>query len=557
MADEPDQLGRRRFLQFAGVSTASVASLALAGCIGDDEEALEADDDDDDPAADPADDDDDSAADPADDDDDPVDDEPFEITMTQRQDPTTLDPHDHRETTTDNVILHAYEGLLWRDREGEIIPSLATEWEILDEDRHILTIREGVQFHDGTELSPADCAFSINRVVDSDVGNLESPQRDQLAGVVSAEVADDGHAIIVHSDGANPMAFANLASHCPVVSEDWVNATSPEEIAVSMNGTGPYQLVDYQEGEFTLLERFDDYWGDEPDVTQVEIIAAGEDSTRVGQLEAGETDVISAVPPADAGRIEGNEDLAIADAGSTRILLIAMRYDLEPFDSVEFRQAMNYAIDLDQMIDEILRGFGNPTSQPTLPGYFGYNDELDPYPYDPEMAEQLVDESGHAGVEFEIEYPAGRYLLNDELIAAAAGFIDDLPNVTCDAVSRDFGTLAGELLDGDLETQPPCYNIGWGNTTFDASQTILPWLTEGTSQYHYVDEEMEDLVGRSNVETDPDERARLLEEANRHAHEQAVWIFLNQEFLIYGISDRIDWEPRVDEYFLAQGMNRS
>lgn len=542
---EDDNLHRRDFLQFAGAAGAAVTSASLAGCLGDDEEVLEEEDDPDD---------DEPADDEPDDDEEPVD-ETFEITMTQRQDPTTLDPHDHRETTTDNVLLHAYEGNLWRDPDGQIIENLVTEWEQLDPDRHRLTIRDGVQFHDGTELTPSDCAFSIRRVVDPDVGGLESPQRDQLAGIVDAEV--DGDGIIVHSDGVNPMVFSLLASYCPVVSEDWIEERSSEEIAVDMNGTGPYELVEYEEGEFILLERFDDYWGEQPDVTQVEIIAASEDSTRVGQLEAGETDIISAVPPADAGRIEGADDLSIADEGSTRILMLPMRNDVEPFTSREFRQAMNFAIDLEEMIEEVLQGFGQATSQPTLPGYFGYDPELDPYPYDPEQAEQLVEESGFAGAEIEIEYPAGRYLLNDELAQAAAGYIDELDNVSCEAVSRDFGTLAGELTDGDIETTPPFFNIGWGNTTFDASQTLLPFLTEDGALSHYSNDEMEQLMEDQGVEADPDERERMLQEANRLAHEDAAWVFLNQEFLVYGISDRIDWEPRPDEFFLAQGMERA
>lgn len=544
MANEEPEHHRRSFLKYAGTSGVAAVTAGLAGCTGDtDDIDDELDTDDDDGMA------------TDDDDDDPVDpDEPFEITMTQRQDPTTLDPHDHRETPTDNVILHAYEGNLWRNRQGEVIESLATEWEQLEPDRHKLTIREGVEFHDGTELSPSDCAFSIRRVVDSDVGDLESPQRDQLDGIVDAEVDEDDNAIIVHSDGPNPMTIANLASYCPVVSEEWITERDSEEVASSMNGTGPYQLDEFQDGEFVQLTSFENYWDGEPPVTDVEIIAAGEDSTRVNQLLGGETDIVSAVPPADAARVDSEDNLRIEDMGSTRILFAPMRYDVEPFTSIAFRQAMNYAIDLDQIIAEILEGFGEPTGQPTLEGYFGYNPDIDPYPYDPERAEELVEESGFAGAEIEIEYPAGRYLLNDDIIAAAAGFIDELDNVSCSAVSRDFATLAGELLDGDIETTPPFFNIGWGNTTFDASQTVVPWFREGTSQYHYVDEEMNDLLDQQGTEADPDERERLLQEINQKAHDEAVWLFLNQEFLVYGISDRIEWDPRQDEYFLAQGM---
>ncbi|PSP23880.1 peptide ABC transporter substrate-binding protein [Halobacteriales archaeon QH_10_65_19] len=476
--------------------------------------------------------------------------------MTQRQDPTTLDPHNHRETPTDNVLLHAYEGILWRGPEGEIIESLATEWEAIEDDRHRFTIRDDVQFHDGTSLEPSDCVFTIRRIVNPDVGGLESPQRDQLAGVVDAEVVDGERAIDVLSGGPNPMTFPNIASFANVVSEDWISERDGEEIAADINGTGPYRLADYTPEEVVRFEKFDDYWGEKPDVDQVEIIAAGEDSTRVGQLQAGETDIVSAVPPTDAGRVESEDSLRIEDIGSTRILMCPMVYNEAPFDSVEFRQAMNYAIDLEQMIDEILRGFGVPTGQPTLPGYNGHSPDVEPYPYDPDQAEQLVEESGYAGAEIELEYPAGRYLLNDELAQAAAGFIDELGNASCKAVSRDFGTLAGELLDGDLSTTPSFYNIGWGNTTFDASQTLTPFLTEG-GIYNYTSPEMEELKSQWQVETDPDAREQILQDANQLAHDDAVWVFLNREWLVYGINERIDWNPRQDEYFLAQGMSRS
>ncbi|WP_382184062.1 hypothetical protein [Halovenus salina] len=86
---------------------------------------------------------------------------------------------------------------------------------------------------------------------------------------------------------------------------------------------------------------------------------------------------------------------------------------------------------------------------------------------------------------------------------------------------------------------------------------MLPWLTEGTSQTHYVSDEMEQLMSDQASEADADTREQLLQDANQLAHEDAVWVFLNQEFLVYGINERIDWEPRPDEFFLAQGMERS
>ncbi|MFP8957900.1 ABC transporter substrate-binding protein [Natrialbaceae archaeon A-CW3] len=530
------RIGRRSFLAYAGAATATAS---VAGCLGEGEDDPGATDDDTDDTG--------NGTDTGDDD--------SSIWISQTQDPTTLDPHDHRETTTDNVLLQAYELHLARDPDGEITDGLATDWEILDDDRHQLTIREDVQFHNGEELVPGDCAFSINRVVDPDEGNLESPQADQLAGVTGAEVDDDEHAIIVHSDGANPTAFANLASYCPVVQESWVMDRDADEVAQEINGTGPYQLEEFVTDEYTRFTSFPDYWQGEAEIEELTIDAAPESSTRINSLQAGEVDIATAVPPDDAPGIDGDDDLHIGEAPSTRILMLPMRYDVEPFDSQEFRQAMNYAIDFDSIIENVLNNFGDATAQPTLEGYFGHNPDLEPYPYDPERAEELVDESGHAGVEIELHVPAGRYLQSDEIAQSCVGYIDDLDNVSCEIEMRDFGELAGALLDGDIETTPPFFLIGWGNTTFDAQQNLFPWFTEDTSQYTFIDDDLQELIYAAATEVDEDEREQLLMDACELAHELAVFVFLNREYLIYGLNERVEWEPRQDEYSLAYEMS--
>ncbi len=534
LGEDKQGIGRRSFLAFAG---GTAATAMLAGCLGDDDPDLNGEDDDAD-------------------DGEPDRDDDSTLWISQSQDPTTLDPHDHRETTTDNVILQAYEFHLARDPDGELMEGLATEWEIVDDDRHQLVIREDVPFHEGDDLTPADCAFSINRVVDPDEGNLGSPQADQLAGIEGAEVDEDNdQAIIIHSGETNPTVFANLASYCPVMQEEWTMDREPEEVAEEMNGTGPYMLEEYVADEYTEFRAFPDYWDGEADIESLTIDAASESSTRINSLQAGEIDIATAVPPDDAPGIDGDDGLRIDDAPSTRILMLPMRYDVEPFSSQEFRQALNYAIDFETIVDEVLNDFGDATAQPTLEGYFGHNPDLEPYPYDPEEAERLIEESGYADEEITLEVPAGRYLQSDEIAQACVGYLDDLENLSCEIEMRDFGEMTDVLLDGDIETTPDFFLIGWGNTTFDAQQNLFPWFTEGTSQWTFIDEELEDLIFAAASEIDEDEREQLLMDACELAHDLAVFVFLNREYLIYGVNERVEWEPRQDEYQLAYEMS--
>ncbi|WP_135363694.1 ABC transporter substrate-binding protein [Halosimplex halophilum] len=419
------------------------------------------------------------------------------VQITQSAMDSGLDPHDHRETPTDNIVLQAYEGLLSRDREGKVIQELATGYERLEAGRVRFELRSGVSFHSGDSLTKEDVAFSINRIVDPEVGGLDSPQSDQLAGVTGAEPADGDSAVIVESEGINPIVFALFATYCDVMNKSWVESNDEAYINTHMNGTGPFQLADYEQDVSVTFEAYGDYWKDGAPADELVITAASEASTRVNQLVSGETDVIVNVPPQNISQVDQADNAEISAVPSTRIIYNAMIYDREPFDSVEFRRAMNYAVDLESIVESVLSGFGDGTGQPTLEGFTGYNSELDPYPHDPEEAERLVEESGYAGAEIELHTPNGRYLKDLEIAQAVVGYIDDLENVSASVNQRDFGNLTDVLLDGDITTGPAFYLIGWGNATFDASQTIIPLLTSDGALTSYKNERVDELINEA------------------------------------------------------------
>jgi peptide/nickel transport system substrate-binding protein len=410
------------------------------------------------------------------------------VTITQGQMDSGLDPHDHRETPTDNIVTQAHDGVLNRNASGEVIEGLATEYERLEEGLVEFTLRDGVTFHNGDDLAASDVAFSVNRIVDPEVGDLESPQSDQLAGVTGAEATED-LTVEVSSDGINPIVFQEFASYCDVVQEDWITERETSEINTDMNGTGPFRVTEYESDVRVEYEAFEDYWDGEPEVAELTMNAASEASTRVSRLLADESDIVVNVPPEEVQRVQDDDTTEVEAVPSTRVIFNAMRYDAEPFSSQQFRQAMNYAIDLDSIIENVLAGFAAPTGQPTLEGFVGYNPDVGPYDHDPDTAEQLVEESGHAGADITLETPVGRYLKDLEIAQAVAEYIDDLENVSCSVEQREFESLVGELTTGNIEDKPPFYLIGWGNTTFDATQTIIPLLTTGGALTSYEEDE--------------------------------------------------------------------
>lgn len=417
-----------------------------------------------------------------------------DVVMTQSQMDSGLDPQDHRETPTDNIVLQAYEGLLERDAKGSIVQKLATDYKRLDDSTVQFTVRDGVSFHSGDALTPDDVAYSINRIVDDEV-SIVSPQSDQLINVSGAEVSSEGDRTVdVALDSLNPIVFQSFATYGDIMNKSWVEENENSYVNTHMEGTGPFALSNYEQGVRVAFERNEDYWDGPAAISTFTINSASESSTRVNRLLSGETDIAVNVPPQEVSRIENNGGTSVSAVPSTRILFNAMRYDVEPFSSPKFRQALNYAINLESIVKNVLQTFGDPTGQPTLEGFFGYNGDLDPYPHDPAKAEQLIEESGHAGVEIELVTPIGRYLRDVEIAQAVAGQIDELPNVSASARQVEFSTLVSQVTTGKIEDKPPWYLLGWGNATFDAAQTIQPLLASDGSLTSYSDEELDRLL---------------------------------------------------------------
>jgi len=533
MPRDSAETDRRSFLKFTGASAVGAVSM-LAGCSGGDGDDGE-DGEDGDGGSDVPDD--------------------FPVGITQGNMPSGLDPHDHRETPTDVVMLHVYEGILSRDADGRVISKLATDWETVEEGRLQFEIRSDVQFHNGDDLTAEDIAYSIRRVVDESV-DFASPQRDQLSGVVDAEVAMDGDAVVAVSDGINPIAVSQFATYCDVVQKSWIEDRDKSEIAQETNGTGAFELDSYTEDEEVVLTRNEDYWSALAEPSEVTFTAASEASTRVNQLVNGETDVIVNVPPQEVERVRGEDSTRIEAAPSTRIIYNALRYDVEPFSNQEFRQALNYAIDLESIVDNVLEGFGAQTGQPTLEGFVGHNSDVSPYAYDPDQAEQLVESSGHAGVEIELHTPVGRYLKDLEIAQAVAGYVDDLENVSASVVQRDFGSLVDDLASGDIEDKPPWYLIGWGEATFDGGLVITALLETGQVFSSFSDETIDQMLEQSRQQQAED-REQTLQDLNEYIHETAPWIFLNRQYSVYGASEQLDWSARSDERIDAYEMAQS
>jgi len=527
-------IDRRTLLKLTGVAGATTGLGAIAGCLGDpgdDEGELDID----------------------------------SLTITQGEFPDVEDPNDHITGPYFNVYDHVYEPLFDVTPGEEPGSGIVEDWEHADDGTVELTIRDDVVFHQGQELTAEDIAFTLERQIDPDV----PPASDQVAGLGSIEGAEalDDTTLELSYSGAAQLAEFEFGNYLRAVSQEWYENDAPTtddgvisgEDAEAFNGTGPYQVTEYNPGQNRIvMEPFDDYWGDEPNVGELIFEGETSDSGRVSSLLADETDFVDNVQPGEVGNVEDDDDVRIEEVTSFRNIFLPMKNEVEPFDSEEFRQAMNYAVDNEEIISDILNGFGSPMSQPTPPEVNGYNPDLDPYEHDLEQAEELVEEAGHTEddpADITLTVPEGRYLNDAEVGERAADQIDQLPNVDCDFETVPFDVVSDANSAGVDHDEIPFFLIGWGVITGDADYGMFGFFHDDGGVQSFRDEELQDALEESQVEDDPEEREALLQDINEMAREKAPWVFLHQQQSIYGLDADIEWDAREDESVFVWEMS--
>lgn len=478
---------------------------------------------------------------------------------------STVDQHQTGGIQNGAAITLTYERLIDRDVDGNMQPMLATDWGREEDGRFRCELREGVSWHNGDEFTASDVAYSVDRIQDPDV-HLTSDLQGNLSGITGTEIIDD-YTIDILSDGFNSYVETALSHFLGlvIVNEDWIEDREPDETAVNAMGTGPMQLVDVQEGGVSAtFEVFDDYWGELPEwadhVDEVSINWIGESSSRVSGLRAEEYMIAESVPPADVPTIEEDENLSINTSPTSRVLKIVMDQRQEPWNVWEMREAMNLAVDQDAYINNVMDGFAVKSTQPTLPQMFGYDPDIDPIGYDPDRAEELIEEAGFSGIELELTVPTGRFLLGEEFGLALVDQIDSLSNVSCEADIVDYGNFT----DAWATSRPmdmDFFIVGYGHPSWDGRETIQSTLLDTDGQSRFGEnpryDELQDLFDQS-IRAPREEAEELTKEMNRLCVEERCWVFLHGQQALIGHNNVLDYKGRRDELVtpLDSGLNQ-
>lgn len=302
-----------------------------------------------------------------------------------------LDIHQTGTASTGRFLDSVYQSLVGLTGDLELStekdianPGLATDWEVSDDLlTYTFTLREGVMFHDGTELTAEDVKYSYDRIANPDTGAI---MQFVFGRTDSVEVEDDYTVVVNQSEVYQPLLRQLAFSGMSIVPAD-----SGDQLGEQPVGTGPFQFVMRQQGNKAELEAFDDYWGEGPYLDYVEERTVTDPDSRLTGIQEGDFDFINDIPLDDINSVVGNDEDDIKTETWTPLswAFLNMNNNEAPFDDPKFRKALDFCIDKEALVEGALFGNGKPTASPSFPNSPFRNNELSPREQDFDRAEEL------------------------------------------------------------------------------------------------------------------------------------------------------------------------
>jgi peptide/nickel transport system substrate-binding protein len=461
-------------------------------------------------------------------------------------DPRSMNPLEDNVGHAMIVYHQFFDALFYRDQDLKLQPALGLSWKTLDDLTWEITLRQGVRFHNGEEFTADDVKFTFDW--------LTAPEQEGIGWAIYAdplvektEVVDDYTVRITTKEPA-PLLISNLTDW-HILPKDTFEEMGADAFRMNPVGTGPYTFVEWEKDDHLSGEAFEGYWGGVPSIKTVVFRPIPDAATRVAGLQTGELDLILNLSPERVPEINSDPNLQVKGVPGIRILFVAFNTREPPFDDVRLRQAVNYAVDKQAIIASVLGGRGYQRAATSSPPIAGYIEDLQPYPYDPEKAKELMAEAGYPdGFEFVFGAPRGRYQKDAEIAEAIAGQLAEV-GITADLWIQEWSTFWERYLSPAKEKfGEGAFMAGFGNPALDGDQTWNFLNRCDSAGGYYCNEEVDKLIlEERSLVTDTDHRLAVLQQIERKLYDDAAWLFLFNYEELYGMNKRLVWEPSSDD----------
>jgi len=450
-------------------------------------------------------------------------------------DPFTVQTADAR-----SIFFNIYEGLMKTQPDGSFAPGLAEKCEVSDDGKtYTFSLRQGVKFHNGNDLTMNDVVYSVEKAVTSGISGYKEIAQYAAAGkvyTVSSEKTtnEDGQEVekyyVTAEDSADAPAddttlIVNLKapdSGFPAIVTSPIVPADAEDLSSNPIGTGPFQLVEFVEQDYTRLEKFADYWGEPAHLDAVTLKYYENTASLATNYLAGAIDGFNS----NAGgwkELEGSEYVQNV-RHSNAVQLLALNNEFEPFKDVRVRQAVAYAVDADEIIEKVSYGLGTKSGTPVIPGLQKYfNDELTSvYDVNVEKAKELLKEAGQENLSFKIRVPSNYQVHVDTAQVIANQLAKAGINVEIESV--DWNTWLNRVYK-ESEFEATIVSVD-GPIAYPTSFLSRYVSTASDNFVNFNSKAFDETYAKALEETDDAEQVRLFKEAQKIISDECASVYI-------------------------------
>lgn len=461
---------------------------------------------------------------------------PNVLIVGQIAEPKSLDPQTVTAVNDFRILMNLYDGLLrYKDGSLEVEPALAESWTISDDGKtYTFELRKGVSFHDGTSFDAEAVKFNFERIL-----NEDHPQHDTgpfplafFFKAVDRVEAESDHRVVFHLKEPYAPFLSNLAYPTGLIVSPEAVKKDGKDFGRNPVGTGAYKFAEWKSNAKVVVTRNDQYWGGAPSLEAVVFRPITDANTRVAEMLSGGIDVMVEVPPDNVATFSGDKRYAIHEQSGPHLWFLILNMKEGIFTDKRARQAINYAIDKTALVENILQGTAEVAAGPTPPAFaWAYNENLQPYPHDPDKAKALLKAAGAEGKTLTFYVTEGGSGMLDP-VAMAVAIQADLAKVGLDVKieTYEWNTFLGKVNPG-LEGKADMAEMAWMTNDPDT----LPYLTlrteaspdkGGFNSGYYSNPEVDKLLEQARRSTDKNERAGLYRQMQTIVHDDAPWAFV-------------------------------
>ena len=439
----------------------------------------------------------------------------------------SLHPYAHNSIAGTYMNDLTYSTLFRTDANLQPEPNLVETYENLDDTTWQFTLKQGVQFHDGSVLTAEDVKASIEWAKTFSEINMYNNS------VESVEVVDES-TFLIHTPTPSATLLYDLCHHGnAILSKKMIDEGN--DFNENPVGTGPYKLVEWKHGDQVEFEAFEDYFMGAPAIQHMTWKIIPEGSSRTIALEAGEVDYVVDVEAMDVERLENDEGIKLDKIAATNHMWMMVNNEKPGLDNVDVRRAMNCAIDKESIVTVALNGLGTASysmAPDNMPGATKENT----LPHDPELAKEYMEASGvdPASIEMSIICSNDQKKRAGEVIQAN---LKDVLGIECELENMDLATYLSITAEGD-------YTAAIGNySSTDMVQYLIGVYhsvsINASNKTRLNDPEVDALIDQAAATIDPDERAKVLEECIALINEKCPQVPLYQDMHIRAYNDKL------------------